>query len=288
MLGAIIGDVAGSTYEVEEIKLLKTKNINYNDRIKILSKEVPLFNDRSSYTDDTVLTACIASSILNNKKYDDTLKEFGLKELSLGLDKYGRCRFSKGFVDWLGSDYVGSSYGNGCAMRISPIANYFDSIQDITYNTFLATYPSHNNAESYKASLAVSYSIYLAKCKKSKNYIKNVIERLFNYNLDFDLNDLQHNYLFSSRASKSVPQAIYCFLISNDFEDAIRNSISIGGDTDTIASITGAISEAYYGIDKSIICDVEKYLPDYVIDITNKFYKELNKEEPFKQKQKSI
>ena len=283
MLGAIIGDIAGSTYEVEEIKYIK-EGINYENRIKVLNKEVPIFTGNSSYTDDTVLTAAIAYAIINNKNYEEVLKEFGNREVNLGLDKYGRNRFGKGFCDWLKGDYVGNSYGNGCAMRISPIANYYDNEDKILEETIKATYPSHNHEESYIGALTVSMCIFLAKNKISKKEIKLYIESKYGYDLNFNLEELQMNYKFSSKTKNSVPQAIFCFLESNDFEDAIRKAISIGGDSDTIAAITGSIAEAYYGIDKELIKETEKYLPEYIINITNDFYKAIGKEEPFKNK----
>ena len=288
MLGAIIGDVAGSSYEVDEVRNLKNKKIDYENRIKILDKNTPLFTDKSSCTDDTILTAAIAKAILDNVDYGTYLKKYAKKEVNLGLDKYGRNRFGKKFIEWVNGDYIGESYGNGCAMRISPIANYFDDLNKIKNETDKATYPSHNNEESYIASKAVSICIYLAKCKLSKQTIKEHIEYIFGYDLNFNLEDLQKNYKFTSRAKDSVPQAIYCFLVSNDFEDAIRKAISIGGDSDTIAAITGSIAEVYYGIDKKLIKEVEEYLPEYIINISNEFYKAMGKEEPFKNKLKDF
>lgn len=288
MLGAIIGDVAGSIYEVEEIKSLKNKEINYLNRIKILNKETPLFTKDCSYTDDTVLTTAIAKALLTDKNYEKHLKMFGLKEINLGLDKYGRNRFGSGFCEWLLGNYIGESYGNGCAMRVSPIANYCYNIYDVVGETYNATYPSHNNEESFEAATMVSICIFLAKRKKSKEYIKKYIENTFECSLDFDLEELQKKYVFTSKAKDSVPQAIFCFLESNDFEDAIRKAISIGGDSDTIAAITGSIAETYYGIDEKIIKEVEKYLPEYIINITNEFYKKIGKQEPFKNELKEF
>ena len=283
MLGAIIGDVAGSTYEVEEIKALKEKRNNYLNRIKILDKEIPLFNSNSSYTDDSVLTAAIAYSIIYDGDYYKNLKEFGMREINLGLDKYGRSRFGKGFCDWVRGDYIGDSYGIGCAMRISPIANYYDTFKDIRNEMIKATYPSHNNKESYIMCNLVTGCILLSKFERSKTEIEEYIDIHFGNIVNFNLEDLQKNYKFTSRAINSVPQAVFCFLKANSFEDAIRKAISIGGDSDTIAAITGSIAEAYYGIDDELIKQVKPYLPGYIIDITNDFYKSLGKKEPFKE-----
>ena len=282
MLGAIIGDIAGSTYEVDEVISLKKGEINYSNRMKILDKKTPLFDEDSSYTDDTVLTAAIASAIMTDNDYYRTLKEFGNREVDLGLDKYGRSRFGKGFCQWLKSDTIGNSHGNGCAMRVSPIANYYNNIDTILKETRLSTCTSHNHMDSLNATMAVSMCIYMAKNKKTKDQIKSVIEDAIGYNLDFNLEELQKNYKFTSKAKDSVPQAIYCFLVSENFEDAIRKAISIGGDSDTIAAITGSIAEAYYGIDDKLIKEIENFLPEYIINIVNDFYKELGKKEPFK------
>lgn len=292
-----MGEVAGSVDEVRESKLSKvlrnktqeeSKQIisnwseKYLRRKTILLKETPLFEKDSSYTDDTVLTCATAKALLTDKDYNRSLREFGLKEIDLGFDKYGRSRFGKGFCDWLKGDYIGESYGNGCAMRISPIANYYDDLTTILKETDKATYPSHNHEESYIAARAVNTCIFLARKAFPKMFIRNFIENNFDYDLSFNYNELQQTYKFTSRAKDSIPQAIYCFLISNSFEDAIRKAIGIGGDSDTIAAITGSIAEAYYGINENLIREVEKYLPEYVINIVNEFYSSINKSIPFK------
>lgn len=288
MLGAIIGDIAGSTYEVDEVNNLKENKIDYESRIKILDKSIPLFKENSSYTDDSVLTAAIANALLTDKDYYKSLKKFGLREINIGLDKYGRSRFGKGFVDWLKGDYIGRSYGNGCAMRISPIANYFDNSDDIISETRKATHTSHRNFESEEMAELVSVCIHLCKRKLSKDSIKKFFRDIYGYRFNYSLEDLQKNYKFTSRAIDSVPQAVFCFLESNSFEDAIRKAISIGGDSDTIAAITGSIAEAYYGIDDKLIKNVEKYLPEYIINIVNKFYMETKGYEPFKNELKDF
>lgn len=274
MLGAIIGDVAGSIYEVEEVRNIKT-GIPYEKRIQILDRRIPLFSSKCSYTDDTVLTVALADALLHDGIYEEYLRKYGKQEVSLGLDIYGRNRFGKGFIEWLKGNSLGESYGNGCAMRISAIANYFGSLEEVLEETKKATIPSHNHLESITASSAVATAIYMAKERKTKSQIKKVIEETCGYNLDYSLEDLQRNYRFTSKASDSVPQAIYCFLESNGFEDAIRKAISIGGDADTIAAITGSIAEAYYGIPDELIRKVWHYLPEYVRKIVNCFYFEL-------------
>ena len=168
MLGAIIGDIVGSIYEVEEIKAIKSypdKKRSYEDRTTILNNSTPLFISDCSYTDDTVLTTAIASSLLGKKTFEESLRDYGLKEIELGKDKYGRSRFGKGFVSWLKKEKVGDSYGNGASMRISPIAYFYDDLDVILSKTKEATIPSHNHEEAILGAQAVKTAIYLARNK---------------------------------------------------------------------------------------------------------------------------
>ena len=264
MLGAIIGDVVGSTYEVEEIKSKGTRT--YEERIKILDRNTPLFREDSSYTDDTILTCAILDAIKNgNCDYEKYLREYGLNEVSIGLDKYGRSRFGKGFISWLNDTKQGNSYGNGSAMRISPVGYLFNDLETVKKESYKATIPSHNNEEAIKAAEAVSTSIFLLRNKSKEEVIKYIKDNY--YDLDFNLEELQRNYKFSSKASSSVPQALYVFSVSNNFEDAIRKAISIGGDSDTIACIVGSLAEACYGIPESIKEEVKGYLNDNIINL---------------------
>ena len=274
MIGSILGDIIGSIYEVEEVHAIKNnpnKKRDYIERIKILDEKTPLFSRDSSYTDDTALTCAIAEAVINNKDYEKCLRDFGLRELSLGRDKYGRSRFSEGFVKWLKQKKEGDSFGNGSAMRISPIGFLYDDIDSIKKEVHKATISSHNNTEAIKGAEAVAITIYLARQGKTKNEIKEYIEKNY-YKLDYNLEDLQKNYRFTSKCCESVPQALFCFLESTGFEDAIRKSISIGGDSDTIACIVGGISEAYYGIPSYLKKEIYKYIPLYMALIVKQFY----------------
>lgn len=278
MLGAIIGDIVGSYYEVLEINAKKNredKKRPYEERIKVLDKNVPLFTEECTYTDDTVLTLALSSSIINNISYEESLRSFGTAEMNLGVDKYGRRRFGSGFVKWLQNTKEGNSYGNGGAMRISPIGFYYDNLETILEQSHLATIPSHNNEEAIIGAQAVSTCIYLARKGYSKKDIKKIIEFYFDYDLDLDLEELQHNYIFSARTKESIPEAIFCFLESESFEDALRKSLSIGGDADTIAAITGAISESFYGIPESFKEKALSYLPEKYQVIVARFYEEV-------------
>lgn len=272
MYGAIIGDVAGSIYEVMEINALKKKTIRSKmERSIILNENFPLFTNMSSMTDDSILTCSIADSILNSIPYEENLKKYGIDEVCLGFDKYGRNKFGYGFIKWLNENVNGDSFGNGCAMRISPVGYLFDDLETIKKESRLATTPSHNHPESIKCSEAVSVSIYLLRNGISKEELKKYIEDNY-FKLDFDLEDLRNNYRFTSRAIHSVPQAIFVFLESNSFEETIRNAISIGGDVDTISCIAGSIAESYYKIPDYLIKSVRKYIPNNYQKIVNEFY----------------
>lgn len=276
MLGAIIGDVAGSFYEVLEIEERKNnkKNRTYEERIKILDKNVPLFTDKCSATDDSILTCAIFDAIKSGTyNYEEYLKLYGLREIELGKDIYGRSRFGSGFVDWLNGKKEGNSFGNGSAMRISPVGFCFDTLEEVKINSKKATIPSHNHEESIKASEAVATSIFLLRKGMSKEEVINHIKNNY-YDLDYDLETLQKTYTFSSKAENSVPQALYIFSVSTSFEDSIRKSISIGGDTDTIAAIVGSLSESYYGIPENLKQDIKPYLKDYMYDLLkDRYYK---------------
>ena len=156
-------------------------------------------------------------------------------------------------------------------MRISSIGFLCNSLEEVKEESYKATIPSHNHEESIKCAEAVAVSIFLLRNGLPKEKLKEYIEKNY-FKLDYNLDDLRLNYLFTSRAIDSVPQAIYCFLESKDFENAIRISLSIGGDSDTIAAITGALAEAYYGVPEDLIEKVNPYLRDYMNTVLEKYY----------------
>lgn len=269
MLGAIIGDVVGSYYEVLEVKEIKNGHRSYEERIKILDKNTPLFTENSSVTDDSILTFAIYKAIKENKPYEEMLKYYAKKEIDLGKDMYGRSRFGKGFVEWVNGNTMGTSYGNGASMRISPVGYLFDTLDEVKQESYKATIPSHNHEESILCAEAVSTSIFLLRNGITKEELKEYIEKNY-FKLNYDLEDLRRNYKFSSKSINSVPQAIYVFLKSNTFEETIRNAISIGGDTDTIACIAGSLAESYFGIPEELLEQVKPYLKDYMLELIDK------------------
>jgi len=161
-------------------------------------------------------------------------------------------------------------------MRISPVGYCFETLEEVKTESKKATIPSHNHEESIKAAEAVAVSIFLLRQGMTKEELKIYLEKNY-YDLNYDLDDLQRNYSFSSKATNSVPQALYIFSISNSFEDSIRKAISIGGDTDTIAAIVGSLSEAYYGISEELKQQTRPYLKDYMYDLLKDKYYEKEK-----------
>lgn len=225
MLGAIAGDIIGSVYEGYAIK----------------TTEFPLFRERSSYTDDSVLTIAVADAILNNAPFAEKLR--------LYYWMYPRAGYGNFFIKWARSEYPEpyESYGNGSAMRASPVGWAFDTIDQVLQKAKESAECTHNHPEGIKGAQAVASAVFLARKGESKSAIKAFIHRAFGYDLDRKLDDIRPDYYFDVSCQGSVPEAIIAFLESEDFEDAVRKAVSLGGDSDTIACITGSIAEAFYG-----------------------------------------
>ena len=250
MLGAIIGDMVGSIYEFNPIK---TKDFN-------------IYNPEMRMTDDSYLTMAVAKALLKQYPFFGNLCDPTEKE---AIQKDLRKEFLKAFHEHPTAGYGGmfymwckeceekgevvpayNSYGNGSAMRISPVGWIADTQNEVKILSKLVTEITHNHPEGLKGAEAIAMAVYLAKEKYTKEEIKQImIHDYYPEIANFDFDDLVKNYEFSEICQKSVPQAIYCFLISNSLEDAIRNCIAIGGDCDTTACMAGAIAEAFYNRD---------------------------------------
>lgn len=250
MIGAVIGDIIGSRFEKNNIK----------------SKNFELFTKASRYTDDTVLTVAIADCILNSKDYEKTVKKYGRNYPFAG---YGG-RFKK----WLGGIKRGpyNSWGNGSAMRVSPIGFAFKNEDKVLTEAKKSAEITHNHVEGIKGAQAIAMSVFLAKGGNTKEEIKDYIEYKFGYDLNRTIESIRPTYDFDVSCQGSVPESIIAFLESENFEDAIRIAISIGGDSDTIASMTGAISEAFYkSIPLDLIEKANEYLPKKFMKIIEEF-----------------
>lgn len=248
MLGAIIGDVVGSVYEFNNIK----------------TKDFKFITEKNNFTDDTIMTVAVANALMNDLDVEKEIKRMGLKYPS----SYG-VRFSEWLNGYIKGPY--NSFGNGAAMRVSPCGWLGNSEEEVKALSKKVTEITHNHPEGIKGAEVVAMCIYYARKGYSKEYIKNYVKKY--YKLNFTYVDLVKNYTFNETCQESVPQAIYCFLISTDFEDAIRTAISIGGDSDTIAAITGSIAEAFYKeIDGLVVREVLKKLPSDMKMVIGQFY----------------
>jgi ADP-ribosylglycohydrolase len=250
MIGAISGDIIGSVYEHQAIK----------------TTVFPLFSRDSTFTDDTVLTVAVADSILNNVDYAVSLKRFGRR--------YPHAGYGASFYRWMmsSSRRPYNSWGNGSAMRVSPVGFAYDTMEAVLYEAEKCASVTHNHPEGVKGAQATAQAIWLARKKKSKHVIRQEIGRKFNYDLDRSLDEIRPGYGFDVSCQGTVPEAIIAFMESKDFEDAVRKAISLGGDSDTLACIAGGIAQAYYGeIPPEIVINVRKRLPEAFLKVIDAF-----------------
>jgi len=232
----------------------------------IKTTDFHLFNPKCDFTDDTVLTIAVADCILNKKDFAKTIWEYGRKYRGRG--------YGGSFRNWLQEDNLKpyGSFGNGSAMRASAVGFAFNDIETVMKVAKQSAEVTHNHPEGIKGAQATATAIFLSRQGKSKQEIKDYIIQTFDYNLDFTLDEIRPTYKFDVTCQGSVPQAIVAFLESSDFENAIRLAISIGGDSDTIACITGGIASAFYKqIPTEIMDFIIDKLPNEYIEIMNKF-----------------
>ena len=250
MLGAIAGDIIGSVYESCPIK----------------TAFFPLFSEFSRFTDDTVLTVATADCIINNGDFRETYQDY--------CNKYPKAGYGSTFRQWakLRDTEPYNSWGNGSAMRVCPVGFAFDSVDEVMRKAKESAGVTHNHPEGIKGAQATAVAVYLAKETKDKSLIKRKIEEMFGYDLKEPLDSIRRWYEFDISCQGTVPQAITAFLESENFEDAVRKAVSLGGDSDTIACITGGIAQAYYGEIPGVIAEyVFKLLPLEFIDIIDTF-----------------
>ena len=249
MLGAIIGDISGSRFEFD-----------YGN----LTKEFEFINNDCDYTDDSVMTIAIAEGIMNAGKMADDKTIY--HEVEKAMIKWGRrypyAGYGHNFDKWLKckTHRPYNSYGNGSAMRVSAVAYYYESLARTIEAARITAEITHNHPEGIKGAVAVAGAIYLARTGHSMDEIKEYIKNY--YTIDFTLDEIRDTYEFNEICQRTVPQALEAFFESMDYEDAIRNAISIGGDSDTIGAICGSIAEAYYGIPVNIRNQALSYLDD--------------------------
>lgn len=250
MLGAVAGDIIGSPYEGRPIK----------------STHFPLFGPDSRFTDDTVLTVAVADAILKGGSYAEALRRWGRR--------YPHAGYGAAFFHWMLSGNAGpyGSWGNGSAMRVSPVGLAFDTEDQILEEAFRSAAVTHNHPEGIKGAQAVALAVFMARKGAGKEEIREEIKARFGYDLTRSLAEIRPGYAFDVSCQGSVPESILAFLESEDFESAVRNAVSLGGDADTMGCIAGAIAHAFYGsLPGWILEETRARLPSELLAVVEEF-----------------
>ena len=251
MFGAIVGDLAGSIYEFSQLKKIQS--------IKMIN----LIEDNAFYSDDTILTIAILDAILNNKDYDYYLRKYiqVYSEYKPDFSPYFKSSFSPNLIKWSKSNVIGTSHGNGAMMRISPVGYMFDSEKEVIENVRLATMPSHNSREAIDSATMVALIIYYSR----KGYTKDEIFKMLNIDIEYI-----PFTKFNTTCEETIGNCLYALYNSNSFDDAIRKTLLMGGDTDTNCAIVGSMAEAMYGIDSELIEQVNEKIPENFVKILSR------------------
>ncbi len=258
VMGAIVGDIVGSKYEFN------------NHR----SKDFELFSDGCFATDDSIMTIAVMRALMDADGDDGKLSAATVSAMREIGQMYPGCGFGGRFFDWMFSPNPKpyGSYGNGAAMRVSPVAYVSSSLEEVKRKSRLVTEVTHGHPEGIKGAEATAAAAWMALFGADKSEIIDVIERDY-YPLDFTIDEIREDYTFSETCQKTVPQAMECFRESTGFEDAVRLAVSLGGDSDTLAAIAGAVAGAYYGVPDDIANAAMGYLDDMLLTIVRKFIK---------------
>lgn len=251
MLGAITGDIIGAPYEFNNIR----------------TTQFPLFDSKICFfTDDSILTIALADAILHDQDYAQTMRAY--------YRCYPNASYGARFRDWACNLYSApyNSWGNGSAMRISPVGYAFNTLEEVLQKAEHYTEITHNHPEGIKGALATASAIFLARTGQSKAQIKSYVESNFGYNLSRSCDEIRPHYLFNESCQETVPEAICAFLESTDFENAVRLAVSLGGDSDTLTCITGGIAQAFYGgVPKEIADKALTFLDEPLRAVTLEF-----------------
>lgn len=250
MIGAIAGDMIGSAYE----------------RMPLKTTEFTLFSPLSRFTDDSVLTVALADALLNGEDYGATFRRWG--------QRYPRAGYGISFYRWIlaKNPQPYGSWGNGSAMRVSPLGWAFDDAERVLAEARKSAAVSHDHPEGIKGAQATALAVFLARTSASKEKIREEISRRFDYDLERTLKEIRPGYRFDVSCQGSVPEAIIAFLESQNYEEAVRNAVSLGGDSDTMACIAGGVAQAYYGtIPREILDETCQRMPAAFKAIVERF-----------------
>ena len=249
MIGAIIGDIIGSPYEFNNCK----------------STDFPLFSNLSKTTDDSICTAAVASKLVYGGTYEEQLSSLGAKYIEKGWGKL--------FSEWIANEQRKpyGSWGNGAAMRVSPIGWWFKTLDETLSEAKSSCECTHNHEDSYAAAQAVAGSIYLLRTGSSKDDVKVWVTEKFGYDLNRKLDDIRPTYKFEVSCAKSVPEAFIAFLEGESFEDVARKAVSLGGDSDTICAIACSLAEAHFKLPMKILVESSKFIEPDLLQIWTDF-----------------
>lgn len=268
MYGAILGDIIGSPFEFDR-----------GDK----TKDFKLFSRRSHFTDDSVMTLAVCEALLKVGQ-DAAVKEIEDAVIT-SMQSWGRRYPHEGyggyFRRWLTAHYPEpyNSFGNGSAMRVSAAGWLYDSLEKTRVVAKATANVTHNHPEGIKGAEATASAIFMARNGSSKEEIKKYIENEFHYDLNRTLDEIRPSFHMDETCQKTVPEAIIAFLEARDFEDAIRNAVSLGGDTDTLGAITGSIAEAYFGISETLISECRNRINKDMRDVVDTFYSLVRKDD---------
>lgn len=277
MYGAILGDIIGSPFEFDR-----------GDK----TKDFKLFSRRSHFTDDSVMTLAVCEALLKVGQ-DATVKEIEdtvISSMQSWGRRYPRAGYGGYFRRWLTARHPEpyNSFGNGSAMRVSAVGWLYDSLEKTRTVAKATANVTHNHPEGIKGAEATASAIFMARNGSSKEEIKKYIENEFHYDLNRTLNEIRPGYHMDETCQKTVPEAIIAFLEAKDFEDAIRNAVSLGGDTDTLGAITGSIAEAYYGIPEWLMTECRKRINRDMRVVLDDFNDALSSQDDFPNSNKMI
>ena len=256
ILGAIVGDIVGSRFEFD----------NYR------AKDFDLFAPGCFATDDSIMTLAIAKALLDADGDMEKLKRITAPTMQRIGRPYPRCGYGGHFYEWMYSDDPKpyNSFGNGAAMRVSPVAYASQTIDGVKKLSHIVTAVSHDHPEGLKGAEAAAVATFMALTGSSKEEIRAAMERDY-YTVAFTIDEVRPTYEFDETCQETLPVALAAFYEAQDYEDAVRNAVSVGGDSDTIAAITGAIAGAYYGVPEDISGKALKYLDSRLTDIYTAF-----------------
>lgn len=259
MYGAILGDIIGSPYEFD----MGNK-----------SKDFPLFSKTSIFTDDTVMTIAVAEAFMGAPDDEGIIRKRLIQSMQKWGHRYPSAGYGLRFSDWLDSDDPRpyGSYGNGSAMRVSPVAWLYDDLDTVRRMARLSAEVTHNHPEGIKGAEATASAIFLARSGSTKAEIKAYIEEQFGYDLSRTCDDIRPTYHHVESCQETVPEAITAFLEGDSFEDVIRTAVSLGGDCDTLTCIAGSIAEGFYGVPKTLKQECRIRLTDDLLIILEQFY----------------